>query len=132
MGAGRSGLFYSTEGAKRLPPILERKNLRYDKRKTEGYLLNLNHVKGGAKAKFFQEVLGYSQNNAEQFHDAIFRAVKGKMPTKTEITHYGIKYTFHTTLKGANGCFREANVVVVVQKDNGRITCKIVTVYPLK
>ena len=33
---------------------------------------------------------------------------------------------------GVNGGRVKANVVVVIQKDNGRVTYKIVTVYPDK
>lgn len=47
---------------------------------------------------------------------------------KTEKT----KLTYHTTLIGRDGKAVSAKVVVVIQKDNGRKTYKIVTVYPDK
>ena len=56
----------------------------------------------------------------------------GKQPAKTETTHFGTKHTYHTTLIGKDGKAVSANVVVVIQKDNGRVTHKIVTVYPDK
>ena len=51
---------------------------------------------------------------------------------KVRYTSYGIKHTYHTTLIGKDGANISANVVVVVQKDNKRITYKIITVYPDK
>lgn len=131
MGAGRSGLFYGTHGSKSVPPITERKNLRYSQKKTCEYLLNPNHPKGGSKAKFFVEVLGYSVLNPKHFHEAVCQSIVGRLPVKTEMTPYGIRHTYHTTIKGLNGKLHSANVVVAVQKDNGRITYKIVTVYPM-
>ena len=47
-------------------------------------------------------------------------------------TQFGTKHTYHTKLSGKDGKAVSANVVVVIQKDNGRLTCKIVTVYPDK
>lgn len=132
MGAGRSGLFHGTKGADGKPPISERKDLRYDKRKTEGYLLNPNHPQGSAKAKFFIEILGYSQRNGEQLHNALYNSIRGRLPVKTDKTQYGIRHTFHTAIRGINGRLYEANVVVVIQRDNKRVTYKIVTVYPNK
>ena len=43
-----------------------------------------------------------------------------------------MRHTYHTELIGKNGNKVKANVVVVIQKDNGRTTYKIVTVYPDK
>ena len=39
---------------------------------------------------------------------------------------------YHTALLGKDGKSVSANVVAVVQKDNKRVTYKIVTVYPDK
>ena len=62
----------------------------------------------------------------------VVSSIIGKQPTKTEITNFGTKHTYHTKLIGKDGKSVSANVVVVIQKDNGRITYKIVTVYPDK
>ena len=40
--------------------------------------------------------------------------------------------TYHTTLIGKDGKSVSVNVVAVVQKDDKRVTYKIVTVYPDK
>lgn len=131
MGAGRSGLFHGTKGSKSVSPITERKDLRFSRKKTCEYLLNPNHPKGGSKAKFFMEVLGYSTSTAGQFHEAVYQSITGKSPIKTETTPFGLRHTFHTKIKGLNGKWHDANIVIVVQKDNGRITYKIVTAYPI-
>ena len=59
-------------------------------------------------------------------------AIKGKMPEKTTTMQYGIKHTYHVKLVSKDGSKVNANVVVVIQKDKGRTTYKLVTVYPDK
>ena len=131
MGAGFHGGFGGTQGAKQNnSPVNSPKDVRYNKKKTEGYLLNSNHPVGGAKEKFMKVVLGYSQNDSKLFHKNIVSSLIGKVPNKSETTHFGIKHTYNTTLIGKSGESVKANVVVVIQKDNGRITYKIVTIYP--
>ena len=95
-------------------------------------MLNSNHPQGGPKAKFMKDVLGYGKNDSKIFHKNVVESIKGKTPTKTSTTPYGTKHTYNTELIGKNGGKVKANVVVVIQKDNGRVTYKIVTVYPGK
>ena len=57
MGAGMSGNYSNTKGSS---PVSRAGDVRYSQKKTEGYLLNTEHPKGGSKAKFMKEVLGYS------------------------------------------------------------------------
>ena len=111
-------------------PIQRSGDLRYSRKKTEEYLLNKNHPKGGSKAKFMEDVLGYSKSDSRSFHKAVTESIIGKTPVKTQQTEYGIKHTFQTSIKGKNGTYTKANVVVVIQKDNQRTTYKIITVYP--
>jgi len=111
-------------------PIHQPGDLRYSRKKTEGYLLNKNHPKGGSKAKFMEDVLGYSKSDSRSFHKAVTESIIGKTPVKTQQTEYGLKHTFQTSIKGKNGAYTKANVVVVIQKDNHRTTYKIITVYP--
>lgn len=134
MGTGFHGGFgNNTHGAKlNNVPVNAPKDLRYSKKKTEGYLLNINHPVGGSKAKFMKEVLGYSQDDSKLFHKNIVASLIGKSPTKSETTQFGIKHTYHTKIIGKSGKSVSANVVVIIQKDNGRITHKIITVYPNK
>ena len=95
-------------------------------------MLNSDHPKGGSKAKFMKDVLGYSQSDSKLFHKNVVSSLVGKTPIKSEVTQFGIKHTYKTEISGKNGKSVSANVVVVIQKDNGRITYKIVTVYPDK
>ena len=133
MGAGIHGGFGGTKGSQEQnAPVTSTKDVRYSKKKTEGYLLNPNHPVGGTKAKFMREVLGYSQADSHLFHKNVAASLVGKNPSKTETTPFGIKHTYHTKVIGKNGDAIRAKVVVVIQKDNGRTTYKIVTVYPDK
>ena len=75
-----------------------------------------------------RDLIGYSK----LFHNNVVSAIKDKVPSKTETTQYGTKHTYRTKLIGKNGSEISANIVVVIQKDNGRTTYKIVTVYPDK
>ena len=132
-GAGEGLNFGKTNGASESSaPITSQSGVRYSRKKTEGYLLNPNHPVGGAKAKFMREVLGYSQADSHLFHKNVAASLVGKNPSKTETTPFGIKHTYHTKVIGKNGDAVSAKVVVVIQKDNGRTTYKIVTVYPDK
>ena len=108
------------------------KNLSYkdSKKKYKDYLLNLDSLIGGPKAKFFKKTLGYSNKDAKKFHNAVCEAIDGKIPDKTEITEYGIKYTFEVKIKGKNGKYHSANVKIVLQKDNGKTTWRIITIVP--
>lgn len=133
MGAGFHGGFGDTNGTKQNnAPVSSPRDVRYSKKKTEGYLLNINHPKGGAKAKFMKDVLGYSQSDSKAFHKNVVASLIGKTPTKSETTLFGIKHTYNTKITSKGGKSVSANVVVVIQKDNSRITYKIVTVYPNK
>lgn len=131
-----SGLFVGTKGAKNYSlkdaPIKKAGDLRYSKKKTETYLLNESHPVGGSKAKFMKEVLGYEKTDSKLFHKNIISAIIGKSPDKSNKTDYGLKHTYNVKLIGKNGKSVNANVVIVIQKDNGRKTYKTVTVYPDK
>ncbi len=132
MGAGMSGNYSNTKGANssNSAPIKSTSDLQYSQQKTEGYLLNPYHPVGAAKAKFMKDVLGYTQSDSKIFHENVTKSILGKTPTISETTQYGVKHTYHTTLIGKNGQSVSAKVVVVIQKDHGHVTYKIVTVYP--
>lgn len=132
-GAGEGLNFGGTNGAKEATaPVTSQGSVRYSRKKAEGYLLNPEHPQGAAKAKFMKDVLGYDKSDFRLFHKNVVSSIMGKTPVKTEQTKFGTKHTFKTKLISKNGSSVTANVVVVIQKDNGRITHKIVTVYPDK
>lgn len=137
MGAGYHGGFGSTigEGKKNSEmskPIRKHGDVRYSAKKTQSYLLNPTHPVGGAKAKFMKDVLGYTVADSKLFHKNVVSAIIDKTPTTSIQTQYGMKHTYNTILFGKKGNKAKANVVVIIQKDKGRITHKIITVYPDK
>ena len=111
-------------------PIQKPGDLRYSRKKTEEYLLNKSHPKGGSKASFFENVLGYRTQDSRAFHKAIVASIIGQSPTSTTKTEFGIKHRYNVTIQGKNQNYVSANVVVVIQKDTHRITYRIITVYP--
>lgn len=135
MGAGYHGGFGKTKGELKkneqfFLPINKIGDVRYNATKIQGYLLNPNHPIGFSKAKFFNDVLGYTEKDAKLFHKNVVKSIIGRKPIETQRTEYGVKHTYETEIIGRKSNKIRANVVVVVQKDKGRITYKIVTVYP--
>ena len=105
----------------------EESKLKYD-----DYILKLDHPDGGSKAKFLKDVLGYKKGDSKELHKSIGEAINGKIPNVVEQTKFGLKYTFNTKIKGKDGNYKSANVVVVVQNDNGKTTWRTITLYPNK
>ncbi len=116
------------------PEPFDSSKLDYEesKSKYDGYLLKLDHLDGGSKAKFLKDVLGYKMGDGKLLHNAIGEAINGKLPNVVERTQFGLKYTFNTRIKGKDGVYKSANVVVVVQKDNGKTTWRTITLWPDK
>lgn len=108
--------------------------LDYDdsKSKIETYLLNINHSVGGPKANFFINTLGYNKENPKEFFNSIKEVIANKTPTKITITQYGLKYEFHEKMRGVNGKEITARVIVIVQKNNGKATFRIISAFPDK
>ena len=100
--------------------------------KYDGYLFKLDHSDGGPKAKFLKEVLGYETGDGKLLHQEIGNAINNKYPDNIESTDFGVKYTFYTKIKGKNGIYEYANVIVVVQNDNDKTTWRLITLYPGK
>ena len=100
--------------------------------KYEKYLFVLDHEVGGSKALFLKDVLGYKLGDGRRLHNAILNAIKGAKPDIIEHTYFGIKYKFRTKIKGNNELCYDANVVVILQKDNGKIIWRIITIIPGK
>jgi hypothetical protein len=107
-------------------------NLKYDNNKMETYLLNTNHEKGGSKAKFLSETLGYNKGDGLVLHNNIRNALIDKVPTKITKTPSGLKQEYDIKLVAKDGSIKTAKVVVIVQKDNGTSVYRIITLYPGK
>lgn len=102
----------------------------YDSIKMKNYLLNINHPQGGPKAKFFIETLGYSSNDGRLLFENIVKSIINKNPIKTENSEHGKRLTFEVKLRGKSGVYIKANVVTVLQQDNGKMTYRIITAFP--
>lgn len=113
-------------------PNITPSNLPYDEPKMEKYLLDRDHPKGGSKAKFLEEVLGYTNGDGKALHDNIVSALSGKEPSKTTATEHGIKYEYEIKLPSRDNPNTTANVTVVVQQDNGSDSYRIITLVPRK
>ena len=100
--------------------------------KYDGYLFDLKHSAGGSKAKFLKDVLRYVKGDGKKLHDAIGKAINGKIPNTAKKTNYGTKFNFDVKLEGKDSKYHSANVTVVIQNDNGKITWRLVTLTPGK
>jgi len=106
-------------------------NTQYNGKKMEEYLLNPNHPKGGSKAIFLKDVLGYGSGDGKLLHGRILSAVASAEPTTIVSTEYGVKYHYEIKLPSKEGG-KTANVVVVLQRDNSKDKYRIITLYPGK
>lgn len=100
--------------------------------KYDGYLLKLDHKNGGSKAKFLKDVLGYEKGDGKKLHEAIGKAIDGRLPDSVENTKYGIKHNYKVKLTAKDGSTYMANVTIVVQNDNGKATWRLITITPDK
>jgi RHS repeat-associated protein len=95
--------------------------------KLANYLLKADHVANGGKAKFFEEVLGFTSENSKNLAKQIVfdetKAVAG------QVTEHGTMFTQVIQVTGANG--RVANVLSVWIKNNDNVV-RLVTAYPAK
>jgi hypothetical protein len=96
-------------------------------RKVNEYVLNATHKAGQSKAKWFQEALGYSSENADKLARQIeFDSRSAKF---TKYTEWGIKFEQTIPIKGANG--RVIDVKFVWIRNNDGIV-RLVTTIPTK
>jgi hypothetical protein len=77
------------------------------KAKFVNYLLNLDHPKGGSKAKFFYETLGIGlddwRNLAAQFHDGLSKAELVEIGIKNWQDGFGVSFNAVIPILGSNG-----------------------------
>ena len=99
--------------------------------KTKGYLLNPNHNVGKDKAHVIRSVLGYGQNDYEEFSQLIRSNLPFYKIEKTEKTPYGVKYDVRMVLYGKNA--RRLELITAWQIDNGADFPRFITVtFPKK
>ena len=99
--------------------------------KTKDYLLNPNHNVGKDKAHVIRSVLGYGQNDYEEFSQLIKSNLPFYKIEKTEKTPYGVKYDVRMVLYGKNA--RRLELITAWQIDNGTDFPRFITVtFPKK
>lgn len=100
--------------------------------KMDNYLLKLDHPKGGSKAKFLHDVLGYQAGDGRLLYDNIRQAIEGLEPFAVKDTPYGLRHLYEIRIPARKEKGLSAKVVVVLQKDIGKTTWRIITLYPGK
>lgn len=97
------------------------------KDKLYNYLLDPTHPKGGPKAKWFKEALGFTRENIDDLaKQLIFNPAKA---IQTEVTEFGTKYNQIISIKGANG--KTIDVLTSwIKNEDGVI--RIITAVPTK
>ncbi|MCY4022606.1 MAG: hypothetical protein OXF32_04085 [Anaerolineaceae bacterium] len=91
------------------------------------YLLALEHVHGGPKARFFMD-FGFSLSNWRELHAALLRHALECEVTGTTSNPRGIYYVLEGAMQMADG--REAFVRTVWEIRWGDLEPRLVTAYP--
>ena len=104
-------------------------NVRIDREKVEGYLLNLTHRFGRPKAIFFLG-FGFSANDWTVLAAALRDQGQSHPVASITDTFLGPRFTVEGPLDCPDG--RKPLVRTVWQFDNGRIAPRLITAYPLE
>ncbi len=91
------------------------------------YLLNPTHPVGGPKAKWFQEALGFTQENAGGLAKQI--AFDASKAVQTAVTQHGTKFNQVIPIAGTNG--RVIDVTFAWIRNNDGVV-RLVTGIPTK
>ncbi|MCY3905976.1 MAG: hypothetical protein OXF63_01830 [Anaerolineaceae bacterium] len=100
---------------------------RVEREKLVDYLLDLEHVDGGPKARFFME-FGFSLSHWRLLHEALLRHAREIEVTGSGSSPHGIYYVLEGAMQMADG--REAFLRTVWQICWGDIEPGLVTAYP--
>lgn len=96
-------------------------------KKLETYLLDKNHIKGGSKAEWFDQALGYNQSNMNDLAKQI--VFDPKTAIQTNVTQYGVQYNQLISITGANGKVVDVTFAWIRNKDG---IIRLVTAIPTK
>ncbi|MDU4960941.1 MAG: hypothetical protein E6X17_09830 [Sporomusaceae bacterium] len=95
--------------------------------KLEKYLLNVEHVDGASKAKWFEKALGFTKENASDLaRQIVFDPNKA---VKTATTEFGTKYNQVIPITGPNG--KTIDVVFAWIENNDGVI-RLITAIPTK
>lgn len=95
--------------------------------KVVGYLLDINHPQGGSKAKYFTEMMGYSNKNAVDLaNQSVFNGNNAEF-----VGHngYGAQYNLTVRIDSADGTKKHQINTGWIHVD-GEDTIRLVTAYP--
>ena len=91
------------------------------------YLLNPSHPVGGAKAKWFEQALGFTQSNSSALaKQIVFDASKA---VQTGVTQYGTKFNQVIPITAANGKVIDVTIAWIRNNDG---VVRLVTGIPTK
>ena len=96
--------------------------------KLERYILNPDHAVGGAKAKWFEQALGFTRKNMPDLAKQI--SFNSRKATVTGVNEYGTKYNQIISITGANG--RKIDVTTAWLKSNKDGVVRLTTIIPAK
>ena len=91
------------------------------------YLLNPEHPVGGRKAKWFEQALGFTRENADDLARQI--TFNPKTAVKTAVTEHGTKFNQTISITGANGKSIDVTFAWIRNNDG---TVRLVTGIPTK
>ena len=95
--------------------------------KLEGYILNVEHRRGGHKARLLAQ-FGYTADNWRRLEYDIRRCIMDAEIETTRATMYGTRYEIVGLLNTPNG--RDLRVRTVWQTDAGTNVPRLITLYP--
>ncbi len=110
---------------------LEKESIEFlcEEEKIKNYLLNRNHVEGGAKANFFEDVLGIQQEDWRYLSDQIIQGMKDAVLFRVKNTQHGMSHGAFLMITGRNG--RSAVIQTGWQIKKGE-SARLITAYPEK
>ncbi|MCM3611691.1 hypothetical protein M4S82_10545 [Planococcus sp. MERTA32b] len=92
------------------------------------YALNLDHVTGGAKAKFFKEVLNIEKDDWQYLAEQIKLAVNEGEVHEIRVGEHGIQYHVDIVIAGLNGINANIRTAWIIRPYQ---SMQLVTVHPI-
>ncbi len=103
--------------------------LRVEHEKIVGYLLNLRHLHGASKARFFLE-FGFRMEDPQGLAAALREHGQRHEVVLTKDTPFGPRYEVDGRIEAPNG--KTLRIKTVWQADEGELAPRLITAYPLK
>lgn len=98
-----------------------------EENKVRNYLLNLEHPKGGPKAKFFIDTLAIQRGDWKYLADQISSAMNSAKIFRLKSNSHGITHGAFIEIEGRNGCRCIIQTSWIIESDSAP---RLVTAYP--